>query len=333
MAALAYFVGANIVAVAAAFAALVWYRPRFLPLTLQFYGGFLSFTLFGLLVPVGVITLFSTLIMVSVAPRDPVLADLQSQAFGPESIVQMWFFAAGAFTGTYFSAKTFRRAQNHYRSQEARDLYNWAKNGDPLPYYVYLRPLRLGHVKLKNPSRPFLPIFPSFFSEPRRVDFDYYMQECLPEAVVTIGLGAEELPGRCLRVDDSEWQHAFMVLSEHALGIVMVPSTTEGVLWELSSLRDHGRLEKTVLVEPPGFPADRWNEVAVELQSHGVMLPPHSRSGQVFKLGGELRPNSVTPIRRWSWRHPRWGFASVVSRLSERKESTGGTVATGVRQP
>jgi hypothetical protein len=331
---IAFFIVSHPVEVAAAIAALVWYRERLLPMWWQYYGGLLSLTGFNALVPVATIAAVLTLPVIFRAPEPPYsydvvdLAGVSHKVSLPTSsdspaggFVMLCGWVVASIAGSVFSAKTLRRAREHYRAVEARDIYRMARRRQDCPYYLYLRSLNLGFTVMRNPRRARLPIFPSFYTEPRLVDFDYYIQDSMPEAVVAIGRGAEELSGRCLSFDDYEWRNAFEVLAEASLGILVVPSASEGLLWELNKLRDSTWLEKTIFIEPPGFSSHRWRQTSKELGIYGITLPEHSTTGMVFKLNSDWSPAAVTNISAWEWRNPPRGFAAVATQIYETHET------------
>jgi hypothetical protein len=267
-------------------APIVWYKKTRLPACLERRGCAILSTIFSVLAAVLIVELALGLI--------PALSERNTEltTIFPNFLILTPLSGIAA----YYSARISKRGEDRHRRAEAVSIYRNIRKGRREPYYVYLRPLRLATVKMRNPRYTAVPFFPSFFNQPKHIDFDYFIQECLPRPVIAIGSGFEDLSGWCLQFDDFQWQQAFPFLCDSALAIIVVPSASKGLVWELLQLKVRQYLQKTVFIQPPHISFTMWNEAAGQLKEAGFMLAPFAAGGSAFKLDNDGNPADIRTL-------------------------------------
>lgn len=97
-----------------------------------------------------------------------------------------------------------------------------------------------------------------------------------------------------------EWQSVFEVLIEAADLILMIPSGSDGVRWELNQLISTGRLGKCLFVQPPISTAmdvdEMWERSKKILADVQVQTPPFDPKGQLFRVGPNFQIADVIPF-------------------------------------
>jgi hypothetical protein len=116
--------------------------------------------------------------------------------------------------------------------------------------------------------------------------------------MIAIGARGQSLGSGKLQSTDAEWKDLAVRLMKNASLVFLIPSTTEGVLWEIGRLRKYG--DKTVYIMPPSnYYASTtekeiekyWSEIGREASKLGLRFPEYSSSGALmsFNEDGSLR--------------------------------------------
>ena len=97
---------------------------------------------------------------------------------------------------------------------------------------------------------------------------------------------------RILLPEGCDWKpHVKSQIAQAAIVVIMplvLPPSGSGSMWELSYLRDSGRLESTIAIMPRVVSRDRetvkhgWELAQIEASAFGVELPPYDANGDVF---------------------------------------------------
>jgi hypothetical protein len=143
-----------------------------------------------------------------------------------------------------------------FASWQATRLYQKARDWDSRPPVVFLRAFDQDAEKLKAQSKDPLVKFPAGCGEAHTLDELLLENASVYGPVIAIGdprdptppLGAARIfvPG-----GGNEWQHVVTSLLGASSAVVMCPSTSEGVKWELDLISDAiGRLKVIYLANP-----------------------------------------------------------------------------------
>jgi hypothetical protein len=143
-----------------------------------------------------------------------------------------------------------------FAAQRASRLYQKARDWDGRPPIVFLRAFDQDAQKLKAHSIDPFVRFPAGCGEARTLDELLLENASVYGPVIAIGdprdptppLGAARIfvPG-----EGNEWQHVVTSLLGASSAVVMCPSTSEGVKWELDLISDAiGRLKVIFLANP-----------------------------------------------------------------------------------
>lgn len=110
---------------------------------------------------------------------------------------------------------------------------------------------------------------------------------------VEFGLGAAQLV--------ADWKVKITNAITQVEYILIIPSTTDGTLWELSEVIRQVQLKKTIFIMPPTDRyfsyqgtkpyAEQWKEAAAEIKSSCALeIPTYDPAGKLFKmnLGGSI---------------------------------------------
>ena len=145
---------------------------------------------------------------------------------------------------------------NRIAARQATRLYQKARDWDTRPPIVFLRAFDQDAQKLKPRALDPLVKFPAGCGDAKTLDELLLDHASVYGPVIAIGdprdptppLGAARVfvPG-----EGNEWQHVVTSLLGASNAVVMCPSTSEGVKWELDLIRDAiGRLKVIFLANP-----------------------------------------------------------------------------------
>jgi uncharacterized protein (DUF983 family) len=177
-----------------------------------------------------------------------------------------------AFLLAGFAASLFLKRKRHGqgdRDRRAQLILTALENGvQPKPFALYLRAFRITN-KLdreyegyhKNP----------FSGSDFKLDFEALLAEALDQDFPLIALGkpGEAVGAGRVELNDQTWQPAVKLLAQAAQCIVVIPSDTQGTLWELEWLFREQFLQKTLILNVN----DDWSEAAVQASAIGLQLP------------------------------------------------------------
>ena len=132
----------------------------------------------------------------------------------------------------------------------------------------------LGPMPLECPA-----IDPRFWG--RLVRFEEVLAKALWEMgpVVAIGAPSEEIPqlgGIRSYYADTSWQSNVTELMRRARLVLVIPSGSRSVQWEIGTLRQLGLLAKTIFLLPPGAvttQTERWKSVMCAIATNGGAEP------------------------------------------------------------
>ena len=137
------------------------------------------------------------------------------------------------------------------------------------------------------------------------VDFEtaiaYNLAPMLP--MIALGDPGEAVGAGRILTTDEHWKQEILRLVEHSSLIMLIPSSREGTMWEIATLKETNYFDKTIFAMPPEVPFDGgsyssdWNEAAAALASWGLEIPPHYRDGLLFKLGADGRFLEHAPLQ------------------------------------
>ena len=175
-------------------------------------------------------------------------------------------------------------------SRQATRLYQQAREWDVRPPIVFLRAFDQDASKLRARSLDPFVRFPAGCGAARTIDELLLENASMYGPVIAIGdprdptppLGAARIfvPG-----DGNEWQHVVHSLLAASNAVVMCPSTSEGVKWELDLIADAiGRL-KVIFIANPTLPREQTLMLFQRLSPPGQM--PALAQGQ-YPLGAYL---------------------------------------------
>ncbi|MDX2253136.1 MAG: ankyrin repeat domain-containing protein [Nitrospira sp.] len=119
-------------------------------------------------------------------------------------------------------------------------------------------------------------------------------------SVVALGYDTNQIGPLAISATDSTWRDKVSRLTEAASMILIIPSDSDGVRWEIASLRARGYLYKTVFIAPPG--ADQmwlekdWNKMRQHTDLRNLEIPPYCESGFLFTLKDDGTLNDAGPL-------------------------------------
>jgi hypothetical protein len=173
-----------------------------------------------------------------------------------ENVLLRSFVALGFLSPLLLNALGLGALLQRIAARQATRLYQQARAWDARPPVVFLRAFDQDAAKLR--SRSFDPFvrFPAGCGAARTVDELLLEGASVYGPVIAIGdprdptppLGAARIfvPG-----NDNEWQHVVHSLLTASSAVVMCPSTSAGVQWELDLISDAvGRLNVILLANP-----------------------------------------------------------------------------------
>ncbi len=116
--------------------------------------------------------------------------------------------------------------------------------------------------------------------------------------MIALGRPGEKLGAGRLPSTDADWEALALLLMKQAKVIFIVPSTSDGVIWEMDRL--NGYREKTIYLMPPtkyyhgdaASAENHWRATQHTFIQRGIFLPAYSKKGALFMLneqGGVAR--------------------------------------------
>ena len=164
--------------------------------------------------------------------------------------------------------------------------------GGPPPHLaLFLRNVRSARRYMMTNRFVRHPAVQEWPTEPPRVSLESALDRALPAGVQAIAIGGGwdcMGMGRLATVGGQSsgsetWQTIVNGLIERSQFVLMVPSDSVGVRWEVERLRSMGMLAHTVWVMPPAdaFPSGEreWDRGRTSLAELGLYLPPFQSEG------------------------------------------------------
>lgn len=197
-----------------------------------------------------------------------------------------------------------------------------ALQGDSQRFVLYLRPFPVDALQLPKPRLPLLSAFFSFRALPVLLEEELF-DVCDGYApLIAVGTpGNTELRGAVAYreyMQHGDWQAHVGQRVRDAHAIVMVLSTTPGVLWELHHVLQHGAWRKTLfLLDPAARDPVVWSalmaQVLAALHAAGLLRPQDRFEGQ--PLGFYFVEGGVVQVRNdhWSTTSYRIAFAQFLA--------------------
>jgi hypothetical protein len=200
-----------------------------------------------------------------------------------------------------------QRGEQAGREQEISDLAKDVEEGKERWFYLYLRPFALtSKLPVRNPEYKTFRrenLLKSVLPGQQRVDLENIIAHSLNAAGINflaLGRPGEALGAGRISTSDENWKEKFELYAKAADGIVMIPSTHPGTLWELKRLVEENYLDKVIFVHPRQYQSRDWMKVKQEAAGFGLVLPDGSSQGQMFKILSSGHVESA-PIPGW---HP-----------------------------
>jgi hypothetical protein len=136
--------------------------------------------------------------------------------------------------------------------------------------------------------------------------------------LIALGRSGEAIGAGRITADDSEWERDVLTLVRRARGILLVPSSRPGTLWEIEMLKRENLLHKVVFVMPPRSKGaldtrERWDQARSALASHGLEAPEYEPNGLLFEVDPEGKVSNVEPLLLNSARQVRRSLQRILS--------------------
>lgn len=197
----------------------------------------------------------------------------------------------------------YREAQQEIREAGLEEeILAQAKKGKVHPpFFLYLRPfIPRGQLKYQDEDEleGYQAILP--FSMIPLENIETILGKALqPDRFLALGRKGEATAAAArFEVEDSHWQEKLKILARHAKGILLLPATSDGAIWEMDYLHAHpGLLKKTIYLMPPKSQAlsealktkpslveEEWGLLHEVAQAGEMGFPPYSREGLLFTL-------------------------------------------------
>jgi hypothetical protein len=188
------------------------------------------------------------------------------------------------------------------RDSRAHALYLGVLAGEISRYTLYLRPFTFDRRTVTNPGRRGNPIFPQYFLNRERA-FEELLQRAMQPygPMLAIGGGGNGVARVEGGVGD-DWKSVFETLAAGAQSILLVPSLSPGLHYELDRLRASGQFAKCVLLIPSMSQENASSALvhrqrqyaralARAMNAHGIemKIPPIDGTGRVARLDAHGR--------------------------------------------
>jgi hypothetical protein len=189
-----------------------------------------------------------------------------------------------------------------------------------VPLYLRLRMLSLGLLQIQTN------------------DLESYISNAVRRVAPLIALGqpGEAVGAGRIVTEDANWMRDIVGLMHRAKGILLVPSTRPGTLWEIETLKREALLHKVIFIMPPRThgefdTAERWELGRQAMHGHALEAPEHLERGLLFAVGADGKVSHVEPLLLNSARQVR----KSMKRILRHKAPKGGlykTIALALRR-
>ena len=151
-------------------------------------------------------------------------------------------------------------------------------------------------------------------------DVESYVSNAVRGVAPLIALGrpGEAIGAGRIVTEDANWMADIVTLMKRAKGILLVPSSRPGTLWEIETLKHEGLLNKVIFIMPPRTKGrldtrERWEVARQALNSYGLQAPEHHEQGLLFEVGPDGRISNVEPLLLNSARQVRKSLERIMS--------------------
>lgn len=206
------------------------------------------------------------------------------------------------WAGKWQKARVLNR-RNRFASQIVSAVWG----GVPLPAYgLYLRAFSFdGALPLPNPAHGASPAQLSYYLEAGTHDTETLCVEAMAPVLPLIGLGhPSELSGAGkVQVTDSAWRATITALMDHAVLILILPSSTPGTVWETLHLKNRGLMNKALFVVPRKLAeSSSWEGINKIYGQIGIKFPMPLENAEVtlLEVDGSGSVRIVCQLRRAS---------------------------------
>lgn len=186
-----------------------------------------------------------------------------------------------------------RKKRQIKRDAKALLLLERLQQGHEEPFSLYLRSFsQEGALKRRKGIWWYILIEGDIFGIDREtIDLMISSEVRHNYPMIAFGRPGDKLGAGRLPATDPEWKALVLLLMKKAKVIFIVPSTSDGVLWEMEQLSRY-HYEKTILVMPPskyyqGAAEKHWRETLQELVHRGISLPVYDPKGALFLLDAQ----------------------------------------------
>lgn len=190
-----------------------------------------------------------------------------------------------------------RRAQTK-RDKRAVQIRKKLDAGEQPAYSLFLRPfISAGKMKIQYTD---IGDAPWLYTNPEKSkDLETIFADALESTVPLIGLGKKsdyEGTGKT-ESSDKEWQNELKFLAKNANILIVVPSSNDGIKWEIKWILKNKYLKKCIFIMPPAVFVKsfnweiNWNITKNELKNFGIDLPQYNKRGLIFTYGNDKKIN------------------------------------------
>ena len=217
------------------------------------------------------------------SPGPPTMATLAPAAL-------MFFAFVGLVFVGIFAVNHRQRKRQAARDAQAAAFLERLRTGasSPESFFVYLRPFA-AHEHRTATETLVIQLFESY------------------GPLITVDEPGHQLGIGRLALADDEWKPTVLALCAKAAAIIIYPAASDGTLWELGQLREHGWLDKTFVFMPPNIPLGPlknrvglqlfWEPARVRAHEVGLELPAYVHEGGLYRFRGS-RAELVSAFER-----------------------------------
>jgi hypothetical protein len=207
-------------------------------------------------------------------------------------IITLFAVIGGAAIGTQYLARRYTRVT-------VEELIRTDKR----PPILFLRSFRDDQIKLAPPRRLFFRWLFALGEPPPMLDHVLVEETAEIGPPLAIGMPGRPPPFGAARtyLDDEEWRAGVATFAERARTIVIVIDDTEGIIWELSHIRESGYTAKTLFLLPPRLAAPEHATRILNREAVAVRFNEQDANrirGQLANISNRCIGVDSTP--RWS---------------------------------
>lgn len=176
------------------------------------------------------------------------------------------------------------------------------------PYALLLRPFTTDTaLPVANPEGSSWLFSPRAAFEDRRIDLARLLAQAVKPQLQLRAIGGTPTGPGIIRSPDDQWRGEFQQLAQGAHGIILIPVTGKEIPWELEQLRQHGWLQKTVLLIP-GWHGRGPRPQAVSapflesLRANGFEIPHPQEQTAMVRLDEAGRSASTVVLKNLKYR-------------------------------